>query len=169
MFAAHLSDESAWRPVVTHPALVRSLAWVAAHAGSAAPGDYPLDAHGWYANVHGCRTRPAAECVWESHSRTIDIQYVIDGEEGIRLPARLLGAPARVFGDQDRLEYAAPEETFSLLTLRAGMFSVFVADEGHCPMLAMTAPMEIRKAVVKVPMQLLAADGLAAMREENGQ
>lgn len=156
MFCAYLNDPSAWRPLLTDPVLQTSLNWLAAHAASAALGDYPLGEPDWYSNVHAYDTRPERDCLWESHAQTADVQYVITGEEGIRwLPASKLTGPVRTFTDRDRLEWALPAETSTLLTLRAGMFAIFLPGEAHCPMIELDVAMPIRKAVVKIPVRLL--------------
>jgi biofilm protein TabA len=156
MFCAHLEDEAAWRVVLRRPVWQASLEWLRAHAARAALGDYPLGEPGWFVNVHMYATQPEPQCVWESHERTVDVQYVIDGEEGIRwLPTRLLGQPVRRLEERDRLEWPAPAVPATRLDLRSGMFAVFVPGEGHCPMIALESPLEIRKAVVKIPVHLL--------------
>jgi YhcH/YjgK/YiaL family protein len=156
MFCAYLNDPTASGPLLSHPVLQTSLNWLAEHAASATLGDYPLGETDWYANVHNYDTRPEPGCLWESHAQTADVQYVITGQEGIRwLPASLLSGPVRSFTDRDRLEWAPPAETATLLTLRAGMFAIFLPGEAHCPMIALNATMPIRKAVVKIPLRLL--------------
>lgn len=156
MFCAYLNDSSAWQPLLSHLVLQTPLTWLEQHAGTAALGDYPLGEHDWYANVHSYQTRPEPDCVWESHARTADVQYVIAGEEGIRwLPASKLNGPLRTFTDRDRMEWAPPAEITTMLTLRAGMFAIFLPGEVHCPMIALGTPMPIRKAVVKIPVRLL--------------
>ena len=156
MFCAYLIDPSAWQAILSHPVLQASLNWLEQHAATAALGDYPLGEHGWYANVHTYLTRAEPDCLWESHAQTVDVQCVITGEEGIRwLPVRALRGPLRTYTDRDRLEWAPPAETTTLLTLRAGMFAIFLPGEAHCPMIALDAPMPIRKAVVKIPVHLV--------------
>ncbi|QVL50113.1 MAG: YhcH/YjgK/YiaL family protein [Thiocapsa sp.] len=156
MFCAVLNEHAAWKSVLVHPVLRRSLDWLATHAVTAVLGDVSLGAAGWFANVHEYRTLPESECIWENHRRTIDVQYVIAGGERIRWsPVAQLGEPLRSIEARDREEYAAPPEAMTLLTLRAGMFAVFLPGEAHCPMIALDAPMPIRKAVVKIPLRLL--------------
>ncbi|MEX0383154.1 YhcH/YjgK/YiaL family protein [Spiribacter sp. 1M153] len=156
MFCAYLNDPPAWQPLCSYPVLQRSLIWLEQHAATEALGDYPLDESDWYANVHTYQTLPEPDCLWESHAQTADVQYVIAGEEGIRwLPASKLNGALRTFTDRDRLEWAPPPEDTSLLTLRAGMFAIFLPGEAHCPMIALDAPKPIRKAVVKIPLRLL--------------
>jgi beta-galactosidase beta subunit len=135
MFCAHLEDEAAWRAVLSRPVWQTSLEWLRAHAAGAALGDYPMGEPGWFVNVHTYATRP---------------------EPGIRwLPTRLLGQPVRRLEERDRLEWPAPAVPATRLDLRRGMFAVFVPGEGHCPMIALESPLEIRKAVVKIPVHLL--------------
>ena len=156
MFCTFLNEPSAWQPLLSNPLIHSSLRWLDRHAASAALGDYPLGEPDWYANVHTYETRSEADCVWESHAQTVDVQYVISGEEGIRwTPTWTLTGPSRTFTDRDRLEWTPPPEATSLLTLRAGMFAIFLPDEAHCPMIALDAPMPILKAVVKIPARLL--------------
>lgn len=158
MFCAYLNDPLAWQPIITHPVLQASLIWLEQQVATAALGDFPLGEHDWYANVHTYQTRLESECLWESHAHTVDVQYVITGEEGIRwLPARELTGPLRTFTERDRFEWAVPVETATFLTLRAGMFAIFLPGEAHCPMIALDVSKPIRKAVVKIPLKLMEA------------
>lgn len=138
------------------PIIESSLNWLTEHVASATLGNYPLGKPDWFANVHTYETRSEAACIWESHAQTADLQYVITGEEGIRwFPASKLNGPLRTFRDCDRLEWESPSPTASMLTLRSGMFAIFLPGEAHCPMIALDSPMQIRKAVVKIPLSLL--------------
>ena len=156
MFSAYLQDKAAWEAILSESVWRSSLDWLANQAADAALGDYPLGAEGWYANVHSYETRSELDCTWESHAETIDVQYLIAGEEGIRwTPISKVGELQQKFDDRDRLEWAPPQHTATLITLREGMFAIFLPGEAHCPMVALEAPMAIRKAVVKIPAHLL--------------
>ncbi|MBX3670100.1 MAG: YhcH/YjgK/YiaL family protein [Rhodocyclaceae bacterium] len=156
MFSAYLKDTQAWDRVLDNPIWRTSLQWLAQCTADTELGDYPLGAPGWFANVHTYATQPEPQCIWESHAATVDVQYVIAGAEGIRwAPVLLLGAPLRHIEGRDRIEWRAPAQATTLLTMRAGMFAVFLAGEGHCPMIALDGATAIRKAVVKIPKSLL--------------
>jgi YhcH/YjgK/YiaL family protein len=156
MFCAYLNDPEVRRPLLSNPVLRTSLNWLAEHAANAPLGDYRLGEPDWFANVHTYDTRAEPECIWESHAQTADVQYVITGEEGIRwLPTTKLRGPVRTYDDRDRLEWMSPAEITTFLTLRAGMFAIFLPGEAHCPMIALDGPMPVRKAVVKIPLRLL--------------
>lgn len=94
MFSATLVNISIWKPVLQNSVLRVSLAWLQKNADTAELGNYPLDEPGWYVNIHGYETLTEAECCWENHKHTIDIQYLISGCEGIRWGiADRLGSP----------------------------------------------------------------------------
>jgi YhcH/YjgK/YiaL family protein len=119
-------------------------------------GDYPLGDNGFHANVHSYQTLLEADCLWESHEHTIDVQYVIDGEEIIRwMPINALKGKSKSISAQDRLEWDAPLFNTTAITMRPGMFALFMPGEAHCPKIALGLPTLIKKAVFKVPIQLL--------------
>lgn len=156
MLSAYLNEYVSWGPILSHRILGKSLVWLNENASNAPIGDYPLDEGGWYVNVHTYTTRLERVCVWESHSRTVDVQYIIKGEEAIRwLSTSKMSRVKRELTDQDRTEWEAPDEASTTVVMREGMFAIFLPGEAHCPMVALDTPIQIRKAVVKVPVQLL--------------
>jgi len=156
MFAAFVEDVTVWQPILQKPVLSKSLAWLGKHAATAEFGDHLLGVSGWYANVHGYETLPEAECKWENHLHTIDIQYLISGREGIRWAAlNQLGIPKHYIEDKDRQEFDVPSGTASLIVMRPGMFAVFLPGEAHCPKIAFPKTVTLRKVVVKIPARLL--------------
>ena len=144
--------------MLQQPILCDSLAWLHECAATAEFGDYPLGELNWYVNVHGYETLPERECCWENHRQTIDIQYLISGSEGIRwTDVSQFGKADRYIENVDREEYAIPADAGSLLVMQAGMFAIFLPGEVHCPKIALKGTATLRKAVVKIPIQLLGA------------
>jgi uncharacterized protein, YhcH/YjgK/YiaL family len=103
-----------------------------------------------------------ADCIWESHCQTIDIQYIISGNERILWsPISQLEGPVRTLDHVDRQEWIinrSDEGLPSSLEMIAGYFVIFMANEGHCPMIAINMPHMIRKAVIKIPAHLLSSN-----------
>lgn len=156
MFTALLDDINAWQPVLVHPAFRESLSWLQKYAASAELGNHPLNKPGWYANVHGYTTLNENECVWENHTHTIDIQYLVSGTERIRWASiRQLGLPVRFLEDQDRQEFDASPGDTACLDMLPGMFAVFLPGEAHCPKIALKESEMLRKVVIKIPIHLL--------------
>ncbi len=155
MFTAFLEDVTVWQPVLQHRVLRKSLAWLEKNAAIAELGNHLLGESDWYANVHGYTTLPEAECRWENHTKTVDIQYLVAGSEGIRWTAsRRLGTPNRYTEEKDREEFDASYCT-SLLHLQPGMFAIFLPGDAHCPKITLSKPENLRKVVVKIPVRLL--------------
>lgn len=157
MFAAFLEDTAVWQPLLRHPVLLESLDWLSRNAANAGFGDHQLGAEGWYVNIHGYATTFEADCRWENHPRTVDVQYLISGCEGIRWQAAgLLGPADRYREEHDRQEFDAPAADGSLITMLPGSFAIFLPGDAHCPKIALRGSEQLRKAVVKIPIRLLA-------------
>jgi biofilm protein TabA len=136
--------------------------WLLDSASTAELGTYQLGKNGWYANVHQYHTREQYKCVWESHQHTIDIQYILSGTERILwAPISQLEGPVRTLVDVDRQEWSLnglSDIPPTSLEMNAGNFVIFMANEGHCPMIANGTPQIIRKTVIKIPAHLLSSN-----------
>ena len=162
MLCSFLPNTSHWAPLLSNSVWRKSLSWLQKKASTADLGTYPLGRNDWYANVHEYRTRDQQQCVWESHQHTIDIQYIITGCEKILwMPTSDLIGPTKSFINIDRQEWKTPidkSKSSSQLHLSPGFFAIFLPNEGHCPMIRVTYPTLIRKAVIKIPVCFL-SDG----------
>lgn len=97
------------------------------------------------------RTRPRAECFFESHRKYIDIQFVLDGEEIIDvIPISGLAVDEPYSAEKDVIKYA-DSAGGSRLRIRAGEAAIFFPEDGHMPGQFASAPALVRKTVVKVP------------------
>lgn len=156
MFLARLSQPAQWQPFLPSPVFQKSLAWISAHLGAFAEGIHELGEPGWFVNVHGYTTQAQELCTWENHTATIDLQYLIDGTEGIDLiGVEKLGETTSFKAESDTQKFAAVAEPSTQLVLRSGDFVVFLPGEAHRPKVAVGKPCPLRKLVVKVPVKLL--------------
>jgi YhcH/YjgK/YiaL family protein len=108
---------------------------------------------GAYASIQSYRTKPVKECVFESHRRYIDIQYVIEGEEWIYV-SRPDSLPIMQEYDEsgDCILYEGTEGTETTRALmRPEAFLVLFPHDAHMPTVAVDGPAPVRKAVVKIP------------------
>lgn len=157
MFLARLSVPVHWEPYINSPVFKKSLAWISEQAGSFTDGIHELGEPGWYVNVHGYTTQPQDLCAWENHPATIDIQYMIDGIEGIDLiHVEKLGTPKLYKAESDTQKFGATSEPATQLVLRSGEFVIFLPGEAHRPKVAVPTPSPLKKLVVKVPAALVA-------------
>lgn len=156
MFLARLSQPTDWQPFLSSPVFQKSLAWISAHLGAFTEGIHELGEPGWFVNVHSYTTQAQELCAWENHPATIDIQYMIDGLEGIDLiSVEKLGTPTSFKVESDTQKFAAVNEPATQLVLRTGDFVIFLPGEAHRPKVAVGAPAVLRKLVVKIPVKML--------------
>ncbi len=156
MLLAPLRRQAAWQPLFRSPLFERSLAWISERASEAREGIHELGELGWFVNVHGYTTQARELCTWENHPATIDLQYLIEGVEGIDLTDRAtLGQPTLYKVDSDTEKFAPHEGPVTSLVLVLGDLVIFVPGEAHRPKIAVGAPCLLRKLVVKLPVALL--------------
>ena len=112
-----------------------------------AVGRYEIDGENMYALVQQYDTKLKEQALWEAHRRYIDLQFVVQGVEGIGY-ADIIHLqqggydPARDFlplhGDGD------------LVTVRSGGFVLLFPQDAHMPGIAIGSPAPVRKVVIKI-------------------
>ena len=113
-----------------------------------AQGRYAIDGDRIYAMVQEYDTKPLAEGLLEVHTRYIDIQYLVTGEELIGY-APLSKQIIRTPYDKDR-DIAFLEGAAEPLRLQQGQIAIFYPHDAHMPGRTTGAPAHVRKVVVKV-------------------
>jgi len=157
MIVAKLNDEKNWKSFLNHPIFSESFEWILKNAETASAGIHELGKPNWFVNVHGYATQSREQCVWENHTRTVDIQYIIEGVEGIDFArVEALGEPTLYKSETDTQKFSPESFASSHLVLHAGEFVVFFPGEAHRPKIAVGEPCALRKLVVKIPTNLLA-------------
>ncbi|MBK4713861.1 MULTISPECIES: N-acetylneuraminate anomerase [Tenebrionibacter/Tenebrionicola group] len=139
-----------------HPVLVEALTLaLSCRPENKPPGRFELRGDDIFMNIMVFATQPAESKKAEVHAQYIDIQLLLSGEERILFG---IAASAR------QCEKSRPEEDYQLcsaieneqvLTLTPGMFAVFTPGEPHKPGCIAVSPQIIKKAVVKVHIDLL--------------
>ena len=156
MLNSSIHAASNWRPFANDPIILTSLEWIDKNGDNSEIGIYELGQTAWFVNVHGYKTQSRKECTWENHTKTIDIQYMIDGAECIDITTvEKLGTPVLYKPESDTQKFAASNHPTSQIILRPGDFAIFMPGEAHRPKIAVSAPAELRKLVVKIPVALL--------------
>jgi len=114
-------------------------------------GRHDLDGDNVYALVQEYETKPLERGKWEAHVKHADIQYVVTGRE------RMGFAPLHTLTLR---EQRPPAEDAALydgdgthVPLTAGMFAVFLPQDGHMPGIADGEPQKVRKVVVEVRLE----------------
>jgi|GEM_PF-581932 len=157
MFISSINHPDRWQSLLSTQAIFsESLAWIGDHAATAPEGIHELGKPGWFVNVHSYRTTEPESCVWENHSGTVDLQYIIEGIEGIDVAeVGLLGQPTIVKPESDTEKFNPLEGDATRLILESGMFAILMPGEAHRPKVAIGPSAHIRKLVIKIPVDLL--------------
>lgn len=134
-----------------NPTFGRVFTWLNINLDCLTDGITVLDGKKLYVNVHGYTTRVPAECAWESHRNTIDLQMMLRGAEVIDWAEPQDGLLSRAY-DSERDFETWPENIIQegSVTMRPGVFAIFLPGELHRPMVAVHQPEAINKLVVKI-------------------
>ena len=119
-------------------------------------GRFQPDGAPWFCTLSVVQTQPAAERHTEYHRQWADIQIILAGEE--RIQAGM--APAMRPEDNELkpdLYICQPAPESVSILLRPGDFAVFYPGEPHQALCAVSTPAPVRKAVFKVPAEMLEA------------
>ncbi len=133
-----------------HPRLDRALTFLAeTDFSQVANGRVELEGDEVFANVMDCSTVPDNPTP-EGHQTYIDVQYLIEGEEIIRVvPLCEAGEPIESHPDKDLWLYRSPGVP---CPIGSGRFLVLFPTDAHAPNIAVDQPRQNRKCVVKVKM-----------------
>jgi biofilm protein TabA len=119
------------------------------------PGRHAIDGDRLIAILQDYQTKLAADCVWESHRRYVDVQYVIEGVEQMGyapLGAMKIRTPYNP--DTDAAFYEPPTTgVATTATIHAGMFAIFFPHDVHQPGVMLASPAAVRKIVLKVAVE----------------
>ena len=93
---------------------------------------------------------------YESHRETIDLQYTIEGAEGIEVvPTALLRAEGDYDATKDFQFHVTPEIGEARVDNVQGRFCILYPQDAHMPQLRVGDLEQVRKLVVKIPLSAL--------------
>lgn len=110
----------------------------------------------WFCNISEVQTQPLAQRHTEYHHQWADIQVMLSGCEVINAG---MVAIARDDDEERKPDlFIAPDGQHAVaITLHDGDFAIFLPGEPHQALCAVGAPATVRKAVFKVPCDMLEA------------
>ena len=110
-------------------------------------GTYQIDGDDVFAMVQEYDTRKIENCKLEGHSKYIDIQYIIEGEEHIGLTSK---CNQELNERNDKDDYAFYKGDSTLFKFDKSVFGIFFPDDLHMPCIGLNHISKVRKVVVKV-------------------
>lgn len=148
-----------WRK---HPGFVDSKVWTEAfewiekNAAHSQEGIFPLEAEGCFVRVMSYSLKTREEANYESHLETIDLQFTIEGGEGIEChPVNELTPKGKYLEEKDFQFYETPDFGSAFVKNFVGNFCVLFPEDGHQPQREIEGCTEVKKLVVKIPSKLL--------------
>ena len=112
------------------------------------PGKVELDGAKLFALIQAPTTRAKESAQFEAHRKYIDVQYIVEGTEQMGYAPIATLKTSVPYDETKDAEMLKGDGDF--VTFRPGMFVVFFPEDAHMPCLTCTAPVQVRKVVVKV-------------------
>jgi biofilm protein TabA len=110
-------------------------------------GKYEIDGEAMYALIQEYNTKLKKQGVWEAHRHYIDLQYIVQGAEGIGYAN---------INHLQQGEYDAGKDFLplhgegDLVTLHSGSFVLLLPEDAHMPGMAIDSPTPVKKVVIKI-------------------
>lgn len=156
MIAGHIRN---WRNV---PGFLESSIWTEAfewienHAETAEDGFHQLPNSGCSIRVMSYELHEREDTIYESHLRTIDLQYSILGGEGIEVEqTEKLDASGPYNEQKDVMKYHVPDSYSAFVANWEGHYCVLYPEDGHQPKRLLSNVTEVKKLVIKIPLAFL--------------
>jgi YhcH/YjgK/YiaL family protein len=113
-------------------------------------GKYEIDGENMYALVQQYNTKLKEQGVWEAHRRYIDLQYVVQGVEGIGYANINHLRQGDYESSKDFLPLRGEGD---LVILHGGSFVILMPEDAHMPGMAIISPAPVRKIVIKISVE----------------
>lgn len=112
------------------------------------PGIYEINGKDLFAMVQDFTTRQ--EGYYETHERYIDIQYMAEGKELVYIAQRNELTAKETYDPAEDVRFYEDDDLQSRFVFNAGSFVIFFPDDAHKPSMALGAPANAKKIVLKV-------------------
>ena len=109
--------------------------------------------NGLYANIESYETQVRHERRYEAHRKYIDIQYMIDGDELIAVAPISELTIVEPYDESRDIEFYENNLNGMDYELHSGEFLILKPGEGHMPCVALNGKRNVRKMVIKVPVE----------------
>lgn len=147
MIVGNIHHLQSWLPTE----LRQAIEFIKANVTAATPpGKYDIDGNRQFYLVSEDMTEPFADRRAEYHARYLDIQIVLQGQEGMTFSTLPAGQPATDWLTDKDIAFLPEGAQEKTVILNEGDFVVFYPGEVHKPLCAVGKPAKVRKAVVKI-------------------
>ena len=152
MIADKLTNWSKLPGLASHPVWRASFEWIQDNAASAEIGSYDLGVGGAMVRVMEYDLKERGDARYESHMETIDLQYTIEGAEGIEIQSvDILEKEGDFLAEKDFQFYKPIGKGQHRVDNIKGNFCILYPQDGHMPQLYVNGFTHVKKLVVKIP------------------
>lgn len=145
------SIKNAKKYYCVHPSFGKAFEALAAIDENTPNERITVDGDNIFINLGEYVNKNVDECLFESHKKYIDIQYVVSGEEYIDLCDQEILTATDDRLDTDDIAFFENTDKFSRADLTEGIFVVIFPGEAHKPCIAPDGKgVKVRKAVAKI-------------------
>ena len=145
------SIKNAKKYYCVHPSFEKAFEALAAIDESTPNERITVDGDNIFINLGEYVNKNVDECLFESHKKYIDIQYVVTGEEYIDLCDQEILKATDDRLDTDDIAFFENTDKFSRADLTEGIFVVIFPGEAHKPCIAPDGKgVKVKKAVAKI-------------------
>ena len=156
MLSDTLQNRESLPGLASHPVWNAAFQWIEEHAADAGDGAYDLGVGGAVVRVMEYDTKPPEQARFEGHRTMVDLQYTIEGAEGIEIaPSDRLTPDGDYDADKDVQFFHAPSLPEARVENVEGRFCILFPHDAHRPQLRVGAIPKVRKLVVKIPLSSL--------------
>ncbi len=110
-------------------------------------GKHEIDGENMYALIQQYNTKLKEQGVWEAHRCYIDLQYIVQGAEGIGYANINHLQQGEYDPSQDFLPLHGDGDLF---TLHSRSFVLLLPEDAHMPGMAIGTPAPVKKVVIKI-------------------
>jgi len=155
MLLGHHHYPETYQHLLTHNVWEQAFAWIAEKAISLPDGEHEIQGRELYVNLHRAELLPRQEGVYEAHQHYIDLHYCLEGGELIEwVPVTGLTPRTEYDSEKDYTLYDLPAQATSCVMV-PHTFAIFLPQEAHMPKISDGKNTSVRKAVVKIRMDVL--------------
>ncbi len=131
-----------------HPKFKSAFDYIASIDTTTIPaGRYEIDGTAMYVLVQEYNTKLKEEGKWEAHRRYIDLQYVVQGAEGIGYANIHHLRQSEYEADKDFLPLFGDGD---IVTVSSGSFILLFPEDAHMPGMALGDSAPVKKVVIKI-------------------
>ena len=155
MYTSELKNWSDCKMFSECPVWTSAFEWIENNGHNSQDGfHYDFSVKSMFARVMTYDLKDRNETKYESHKRTIDLQFTLSGCEGIEyMPTHLLNPLGDYIEDKDFQFYETPNlfKSYGMVNNYEGHFCILWPSDGHMPQMKTSNCESVRKLVVKIP------------------